>query len=79
MADSFIVSQVSDVLSWSGIRSLEIKSAFEIRVPQRMPHVSRFFLVFDDALRKNSVRSVGGMKTVRRGVPFSRKAVGLKV
>lgn len=37
-----MVSQVSDVDVCSGTRSLETKSALEIKVPQRIPQVSRF-------------------------------------
>ena len=74
-----MVSQVSDVLSWSGITSLEMNKALEIRVPHNMPHVSRFARVFCDAMARNRCRKSGGRKIVRKGVPFSRYAEGLKV
>jgi hypothetical protein len=60
------------VLSCSGITTREMKSALDIRVPHSIPHVSRFRRVLGAACLRNSVRRVGGRKTVRRGLPFSR-------
>ena len=79
MTDSFTVSQVSEVDSCSGIRSLDINRAFEINVPQRIPQVSRLRLVLEEAMARKCARRFGGKKTVRSGVPFSRYADGLKV
>ena len=72
MSDSLSISHVSEVDSCSGIRSFEIKKALEINVPQRMPQVSRFRLVFEEAINKKRLRRSGEIKIVRSGVPFSR-------
>lgn len=49
----------------------EMKRALEIRVPQRIPQVSRFEDVFEEARETKEVRRAVGRKRVRRGVPFS--------
>ena len=56
-----------------------MKSALEIRVPQRMPQVSRLREVFGWTRLRKVERRSGGSRTVRRGAPDSVKAVGLKV
>ena len=56
-----------------------MKRALEIRVPQRMPHVSRFRAVFVSARLRNVSRRCGGSIIVLSGAPASLKAVGLKV
>lgn len=79
IADSFVVSQVSDVEVCSGIINLEMNSALETKVPQRIPHVSRLRRVLAAAEAKNWDRRFAGKKTDRRGLPFSKYAEGLKV
>ena len=56
-----------------------MKNAFAISVPPRNPQVSKLASVFLCAIRKKVVRNVGGKKTVRKGVPFSRYAAGAKI
>lgn len=46
--------------------------ALDLRIPQRIPQVSRLRRVFIDAAARNLCRRVGGRKTVRRAFPFSR-------
>ena len=53
-----------------------MKRAEEIRVPQRMPQVSRLAVVLDWARVVKEVRRAVGRKSVRRGVPFSVYAAG---
>lgn len=72
IAASLSISHVSGVDSCSGMISREIKNAFDMRVPARMPHVSRLAAVLGAARERNWVRRSGEMKIVRRGVPFSR-------
>lgn len=59
--------------------SFEMKSALDINVPHRIPHVSRFALVLGRATERKRWRRPGGSQMVRRGVPFSRYAAGLNV
>jgi hypothetical protein len=54
----------------------EINRALEIRVPQRIPQVSRFAEVLGEARVTKEVRRSVGRKRVRRGVPFSVWAAG---
>lgn len=56
-----------------------MKSALEMSVPHKMPHVSKFRRVFGCAMFRKVVRSSGGRRTVRRGAPDSVKAFGWKV
>lgn len=56
-----------------------MKKALEIRLPQRMPQVSRLRLVLGRAISRKCLRRSGEIKMVRRGVPFSRYEDGLKV
>jgi hypothetical protein len=79
IADSFVVSHVSDVAVCSGIRSLEINSAFDTNVPQRIPQVSKLRCVLAATADRNWVRRFAGRKTERRGLPFSKYADGLNV
>lgn len=69
---------MSDVDVCAGMMSLLTKKAFLIKVPARNPQVSRFAKVFLCDNRKKVVRSVGGRKSGRKGLPFSRKALGAK-
>jgi len=64
---------------WRGITSLETKRALERRVPARKAQVSRLRVVLGEARRRKERRRMGGRKRVRRGVPDSRCAVGVKV
>jgi hypothetical protein len=59
--------------------SREMKSALEIRVPHRIPQVSRLAKVLGRAMDRNVSRSAVGRKRVRSGVPFSRYAEGRNV
>jgi hypothetical protein len=52
--------------------------AFDFRMPQSIPHVSRLRRVLEEATARNCWRSCEGRKTGRRGSPFSRYAEGLK-
>ena len=79
IADSLVVSHVSDVEICSGIKSLEMKRAFETREPQRIPQVSRLRRVLGAASERKRDRRLAGRKTERSGVPFSKYAEGLKV
>lgn len=67
------------MLCWSGIIRCEMKSALEMRVPQRIPQVSRLDCVFGCARFRKVVRRSDGSIIVRRGTPDSDVAVGLKV
>lgn len=53
--------------------------ALDFRIPQRIPHVSRLRRVLVEEWERNWWRRVGGRNTVRRALPFSRYAEGLKV
>ncbi len=55
-----------------GTTSLLTKRALERRVPARKAQVSRFREVLREARERKEWRRVGGRKSVRRGVPFSR-------
>ena len=70
---------MSDVECWSGRMRWLMKSALEIRVPQRMPQVSRLRVVLGWTRLRKLERRSGGRRTVRRGAPDSVEAVGLKV
>ena len=59
--------------------SFDMKKALLMSVPQRMPRNSRFWEVEEEARERNLERRFGGRNMVRRGVPDSRKAEGLKV
>lgn len=73
------VSQVSDVHLCRGMTRLETNRALLTSSPQRMPHISRFFLVFSAAAARNFWRSWVGRKTGRSGSPFSRYPAGRNV
>ena len=79
LSPSSVVSQVSEVDVWSGTMRWVMKRAFETRVAQRIPQVSRLRAVLGWARLRKVVRRSGGRRTVRRGAPDSVKAVGLKV
>lgn len=79
MADSLVVSHVSDVDVCSGIINLEMNRAFDTSVPQRIPQVSKLRRVLAAAQAKNWDLRLAGRNTDRRGLPFSRYAEGLNV
>ena len=56
-----------------------MNKALDLRIPQSTPQVSRLSRVLLEAIARNCCRNWEGMKTGRRGSPFSRYAVGLKV